>query len=89
MICKKCEPIRVSGASCAGSGHFECPIVPTPENGLNGCIADLLVLDAVLYVVMDVGGFFVAILAALFNGSFGIFSKIKRVQDAEVGVSLE
>ncbi|KAK9908027.1 hypothetical protein WJX75_001764 [Coccomyxa subellipsoidea] len=33
---------------------------------------------------MDVGGFFVAILAALFNGSFGIFSKIKRVQDAEV-----
>jgi hypothetical protein len=46
-------------------------------------------LDAVLYVVMDVGGFFVAILAALFNGSFGIFSKIKRVQDAEVGASLE
>ncbi|EIE21698.1 hypothetical protein COCSUDRAFT_43352 [Coccomyxa subellipsoidea C-169] len=33
---------------------------------------------------MDVGGFFVAVLAALFNGTFGIFSKIKRVQDAEV-----
>ncbi|CAL8469312.1 g8853 [Coccomyxa elongata] len=33
---------------------------------------------------MDVGGIIAAIFAAVFNGSFGILSKIKRVQEAQV-----
>lgn len=33
---------------------------------------------------MDVGGILLAVLAAIFNGSFGTLSKIKRVQEAQV-----
>lgn len=33
---------------------------------------------------MDFTGLLVAVLAAVFNGSFGVLSKIKRVQDAQV-----
>ena len=35
---------------------------------------------------MDVGGVFLAVLSAVFNGSFGTLSKIKRVQEAEVNI---
>lgn len=36
---------------------------------------------------MDVGGLIAAIFAAVFNGSFGVLSKIKRVQEAQVSES--
>ena len=36
--------------------------------------------------MVDVGGVFLAVLSAIFNGTFGTLSKIKHVQDAEVYV---
>ena len=34
--------------------------------------------------MVDVGGVFLAVLSAVFNGTFGTLSKIQRVQEAEV-----
>lgn len=33
--------------------------------------------------MVDIGGVFLAVASAIFNGTFGTLSKIKRVQDAE------
>ena len=38
--------------------------------------------------MVDVGGVFLAVLSAIFNGTFGTLSKIKRVQDAEVDIQM-